>query len=86
MTKINNCLNCKYNIDIKNNSVLCDRPKSEGRIAEVKNIVKVCCCHSKIDSMKKDGLYVDDGLYIPDVDTELLLEQELIRIIWGQGM
>lgn len=60
---INNCLNCEYK-EINNGELICNRPfDPEGRLAKVGDSEKECPCHSNRDRMKREGMYIDDGLF-----------------------
>lgn len=80
MEKIHNCYNCNY---MRNNK--CTRKsKVNGDIIPImiskRTIGLNCPCHSKVDIMKKKGIYIDDGLFNPKIERKLLLELEKIII------
>jgi hypothetical protein len=62
--KIKNCENCNYRIgSFKSESMTCNRPlKTEGRVAtNLGNAELACPCHSDIDRMKREGIYINTG-------------------------
>jgi hypothetical protein len=83
MTKnVKNCLNCDYRIgSFKGETMTCSRPsKIEGRIAtNLGNLELACPCHSEIDRLKREGMYISTGEF--HLSKERLLE--LQKLLFG---
>ena len=82
MKSVKNCLNCDYRIGgFKSETMTCSRPSEvEGRVAtNLGNVELACPCHSEIDRMKREGMYIGGREF--HLSKERLLELE--KLLFG---